>query len=117
MVPFPQGMGFFMIWGFYFAAFALTIKGFFMNKTFDTSSFKEKLDAEMAFPSLYMFKFIVPAGKEEEISNLLPNNEMTLKTSSKGKYVSATIKAMMPSSDAIIAVYRRASKIEGVISL
>lgn len=88
-----------------------------MNKTFDISSFKEKLDAEMSFPSLYMFKFIVTSGKEDEISTLLPNNEMTLKTSSKGKYVSATIKAMMPSSEAIIDVYRRASNIEGVISL
>ncbi|HSI78509.1 MAG TPA: DUF493 family protein [Lunatimonas sp.] len=88
-----------------------------MNKTFDISSFKEKLDAETAFPSLYMFKFIVPSGKEDEIAALLPNNEMTLKTSSKGNYVSATIKAMMPSSDAIIEVYRKASNIEGVISL
>lgn len=84
---------------------------------FDISSFKEKLDAETSFPSLYMFKFIVPSGKEDEISALLPNNEMKLKRSSKGKYVSATIKAMMPNSDAIIDVYRRASNIEGVISL
>lgn len=88
-----------------------------MNKMFDISSFKEKLDAETSFPSLYMFKFIVPSGKEDEISALLPNNEMKLKRSSKGKYVSATIKAMMPNSDAIIDVYRRASNIEGVISL
>ncbi|WP_158855774.1 DUF493 family protein [Lunatibacter salilacus] len=88
-----------------------------MNKTFDISSFKEKLDAESAFPSLYMFKFIVPTGREEEIAALLPNNEMILKTSSKGNYVSATIKAMMPSSDAIIEIYRKASNIEGVISL
>jgi putative lipoic acid-binding regulatory protein len=88
-----------------------------MNKAFDISTFKEKLDAETDFPSLYMFKFIVPSGKEEEIAALLPNNEMTLKTSSKGKYVSATIKAMMPSSEAIVEVYRKASHIEGVISL
>lgn len=88
-----------------------------MNKPFDITSFKEKLDAETAFPSLYMFKFIVNAGKEEQVAALLPNNEMTLKKSSKGNYVSATIKAMMPSSDAIIEIYRKASLIEGVISL
>lgn len=88
-----------------------------MSKTFDISSFKEKLDAETAFPSLYMFKFIVPSGKEDEIATLLPNNEMTLKSSSKGNYVSATIQAMMPSSEAIIEIYRKASNIEGVISL
>lgn len=88
-----------------------------MNKSFDITSFKEKLDAETAFPTLYMFKFIVNSGKEDEVAALLPNNEMVLKTSSKGKYVSATIKAMMPSSDAIIKIYRKASLIEGVISL
>lgn len=88
-----------------------------MSKSFDISSFKEKLDAETSFPSLYMFKFIVPSGKEDEIAALLPNNEMTLKSSSKGNYVSATIQAMMPSSDAIIEIYRKASNIEGVISL
>jgi uncharacterized protein len=88
-----------------------------MNNSFDITSFKEKLEAETAFPSLYMFKFIVTSGKEEEIAALLPNNEMKLKTSSKGNYVSATIKAMMPSSDAIIEIYRKASLIEGVISL
>jgi uncharacterized protein len=88
-----------------------------MNNSFDITSFKEKLEAETAFPSLYMFKFIVTSGKEEEIAALLPNNEMKLKTSSKGNYVSATIKVMMPSSDAIIEIYRKASLIEGVISL
>lgn len=88
-----------------------------MKSQFDIVSFKEKLDSQTSFPSLYMFKFIVPKGKESEVALLLPNNEMKLKVSSKGAYVSATIKAMMPSSDSIIDVYERASKIEGVISL
>jgi len=106
-----------LVYGFYFSSHALVIKILIMNKSFDVSSFKEKLDAETAFPSLYMFKFIVASGKEEEVAALLPNNEMTIKTSSKGTYISATIKAMMPSSDAIIDVYRKAAAIEGVISL
>lgn len=88
-----------------------------MDKSFDMNSFKEKLESQNDFPALYMFKFIVPSGKENEVANLLPNNEMKLKVSTKGTYVSATIKAMMPSSDAIIKVYQRASAIEGVISL
>ena len=64
-----------------------------------------------------MFKFIVPSGMENEIQSLLPNNEMVLKSSSKGKYVSATIKAMMPDSQSIIDIYEKAAKIEGVIAL
>lgn len=88
-----------------------------MSNKFDIVAFKEQLEAHTVFPTLYMFKFIVPKGKEQEIQNLLPNNEMILKKSTKGNYVSATIKAMMPSSEAIIAVYENASKIEGIISL
>ncbi|MEX2567268.1 MAG: DUF493 family protein [Cyclobacteriaceae bacterium] len=88
-----------------------------MRKSFDKSSFKEKLEAQTSYPTLYMFKFIVPRGKEKEIAALLPNNEMKIKTSSQGNYISATIKAMMPSSDAIIEIYEKAFKIEDVISL
>jgi len=88
-----------------------------MKHEFNRQSFKEKLEAQNAFPTLYMFKFIVPSGSETEVAALLPNNKMSLKTSSKGKYVSATIKAMMPNSDAILDVYEKASKIEGVIAL
>ncbi|MBD3629188.1 DUF493 family protein [Cyclobacterium sp.] len=88
-----------------------------MEKNFDTVAFKERLEDQNSFPALYMFKFIVPNGKESEIAALLPNNEMKVKTSSKGNYVSATIKAMMPDSQSIIDVYEKAAKIEGVISL
>jgi putative lipoic acid-binding regulatory protein len=88
-----------------------------MKHEFNRQSFKEKLEAQNSFPTLYMFKFIVPSGSETAVAALLPNNKMSLKTSSKGKYVSATIKAMMPNSDAILDVYEKASAIEGVISL
>ncbi|EMS32800.1 hypothetical protein C943_00806 [Mariniradius saccharolyticus AK6] len=88
-----------------------------MKDTFNRTAFKEKLEAQTSFPTLYMFKFIVPSGKENEIGAILPNNKMTLKTSSNGTYVSATIRAMMPSSDAILAVYDKAAEVEGVISL
>ena len=88
-----------------------------MNKTFDKEAFKEKLEAQMTFPALYMFKFIVPTGQEHEVAALLPNNKIETKNSSKGKYVSVTIQAMMGSSDAVLDVYERAAKIEGVISL
>lgn len=88
-----------------------------MKDTFDREAFKTKLEQQTSFPSLYMFKFIVPKGKESEVEALLPNNKMTLKHSSKGTYVSATIKAMMPTSEAILEIYEKAAKIEGVISL
>ncbi|WP_186757364.1 DUF493 family protein [Echinicola salinicaeni] len=88
-----------------------------MKKEFNKEAFKAKLEEQNSFPALYMFKFIVPKGKEGEVANLLPNNETSLKESAKGTYVSVTIKAMMPDSDAILEIYEKASKIEGIISL
>jgi hypothetical protein len=88
-----------------------------MKSNFDKASFKEKLESSGEFPMLYMFKFIVPKGKESEVSALFPKNEITLKPSSGGKYISTTIQAMMDSADQILDIYDKASKIEGVISL
>ena len=88
-----------------------------MDNKFNKAAFKDKLESAGQFPMLYMFKFIVPNGKETEIGLLFPKNEIALKPSSGGKYVSATIKAMMDSADQIIDIYQKASEIEGVISL
>lgn len=82
-----------------------------------TESFKEKLDNNYSFPTLYVFKFIVKPEQVKEIEKLFPKNEVKLKPSSGGKYVSTTVKIMASSSDEIIEQYQAASKIEGIISL
>jgi uncharacterized protein len=87
-----------------------------MDKQWMTS-FREKLDQHYAWPSLYMFKFIVPTGKEMEVKNLFPLHNTTEKQSKQGNYTSITIQMMMPSSDAVIAIYEQASGIEGLIAL
>ncbi len=107
-------MGFFAFKGFNFPEKWLLG---YMSSKFNAISFKEKLENQTSFPALYMFKFIVPSGKEGEVAALLPGNEMKLKVSSKGKYTSATIKAMMPDSQSIIDIYIKAAEIEGVIAL
>lgn len=88
-----------------------------MKNKASTSEFKEKLDQQHSWPSLYMFKFIVPRQKEGEIQVLFPYNELTTKESAGGKYVSVTAKVMMGSSDEVIRIYEEAYKVEGVISL
>lgn len=82
-----------------------------------TNNFKTKLDEHYSWPALYIFKFIVPCGKVEELKNLFPLHTSTEKPSTQGKYVSITFNMMMPSSDAVIEVYERVSKIEGIIAL
>lgn len=80
-------------------------------------SFKEKLDKEYNWPSLYTFKFIVPSGKEDEIKQLFSNHNIREKYSSNGNYVSITAEVMVQSSDRVIEYYLEANKVEGVIAL
>lgn len=80
-------------------------------------SFREKLNQHYSWPALYIFKFIVPTGKEPEVRNLFPMHTATEKLSANAKYTSVTFELMMPSADHVIAVYERATKIEGLIAL
>ena len=89
---------------------------FFMDQNW-VNSFREKLDQHYAWPSIYMFKFIVPSGREEEVKKLFPLHTTTEKQSSQGKYTSITVQMMMPSSEAVISIYQQAALIEGLIAL
>ena len=82
-----------------------------------THSLREKLDQHYAWPALYIFKFIVPKGKEEEVKQLFPRHDVKERASKNGNYVSLTIQMMAPSSDAVIEVYVQTSSIEGLVAL
>jgi hypothetical protein len=81
------------------------------------NNFKIKLDEHHSWPTVYMFKFIVPKGKEVPLKELFPLHTSTDKVSTQGNYISVTFQMMMPSSDAVIEIYQRASSIEGLIAL
>jgi len=81
------------------------------------NGFRSKLDEHYSWPALYIFKFIVPTGKEGDLKNLFPLHTSSDKLSTQGNYVSVTFNMMMPSSDSVIEVYERVSKIEGLIAL
>jgi putative lipoic acid-binding regulatory protein len=82
-----------------------------------TKSLREKLDQHYAWPALYIFKFIVPNGKEDAVKQLFPLHTVTKKVSKNGNYSSLTIQMMAPSSDTVIEVYLKTSEIEGLIAL
>lgn len=90
---------------------------FFTMDQGQINSFREKLDQHYAWPSLYIFKFIVPAGKEGDVKKLFPLHNTVEKQSKNGNYVSVTVQMMMPSSNAVIQAYISASSIEGLIAL
>tara|TARA_B110000977_G_scaffold197397_1_gene279852 strand:+ start:24 stop:293 length:270 start_codon:yes stop_codon:yes gene_type:complete len=89
-----------------------------MNKDFD--SLRERLE-ELSYPSVYMYKFIVKSELQKiaQIESLFDPEkaEIIRKESSKGAFISITVKEVMLSSEEIILIYQKASKIKGVITL
>lgn len=80
-------------------------------------AFKEKLDKEHKWPDNYVFKFVVPAAKENEFKAKFPNESFSEKKSKAGNYISFTLKKMLQSSDEVVEMYVKAKTVEGVISL
>ncbi len=80
-------------------------------------SLRAKLDQYYSWPSLYIFKFIVPKEKVGDVTKLFPKHESSLKNSTNGKYTSVTVQMMVPSSEAVIEVYSAVSAIEGIVAL
>ncbi|MBT3449696.1 MAG: DUF493 domain-containing protein [Bacteroidetes Order II. Incertae sedis bacterium] len=79
--------------------------------------FKNLLEDQYDFPSLYLFKFIAPKEQMADLKEVFIGNDIDVKASSKGKYQSVTSRILVDSSQEIIDIYQRAGSIEGVISL
>lgn len=71
----------------------------------------------LQWPGFFMFKFIVPAEKAEEIFNICSSPAVSTRHSSKGKYVAITSHVFMSSEEDVIGIYKQASKVEGAILL
>ena len=81
------------------------------------SNFQKLLDEEVEWPNEYLFKFIVPRAKVDEVERLFNRIPVEVKESSKGNYASVTARMQVHTSDEVIAVYTAAAKIEGIILL
>ncbi len=81
---------------------------------------REQLLKTKKWPLRYMFKFIVPNsdGRVDRVVALLPDGGTnSFKPSKDLHYVAVTCVALMGSPDEIIELTRRATEIDGVISL
>jgi hypothetical protein len=82
---------------------------------------KQQLIEGFEWPTLYMFKFIIPADNKKlaQVEKLFDSNEaeINMRQSRKGNYISITAREMMMSPDKVIDRYLEAEKIEGLISL
>jgi len=88
-----------------------------MRPTTETS-FKERLDGYYDWPCSYLFKFIAPHDRLEEVVALFSSSaEVTTRRSAKGNYVSVTAEVEMGGSDEVLEVYRQAHEIGDVMAL
>jgi hypothetical protein len=80
-------------------------------------SLQAKLDEFYTWPSPYMFKFIAPMARVDELADLFKGKPFTTRFSRTAKYVSITAEWELTSSEEVIFFYREAKKIKGVIAL
>jgi len=80
-------------------------------------SFRSSLDDNYEWPCLFPFKFIVPKAKTEEVLALFDVEPSRAKESSSGRFTAYTLEIKVASSDEVLAIYERVTKIPNVISL
>ncbi|MCT4698639.1 DUF493 family protein [Tenacibaculum haliotis] len=82
---------------------------------------KGQLEDTTTFPSKYLYKFIVPTDENqvEEVKNLFDKGGAVIETkkSKTGKYNSLSIFLNVKSAHEVIAYYKKADVIKGIISL
>ncbi|WP_299669062.1 DUF493 family protein [uncultured Polaribacter sp.] len=91
------------------------------NKDEFYNKLKVQLEDTTSFPADYLYKFIVPTTENQvaEVETLFNNTGAVINTkkSKTGKYVSVSIVLKLKNSEEVIAYYRKAEKIKGIISL
>lgn len=81
-------------------------------------SLRARLDENLAWPCLYTFKFIVPAAQVDQVVALFSEGHTIHRRPSKnGKYIGLTLDMMMLGSADVVDLYRKASKITGILCL
>jgi putative lipoic acid-binding regulatory protein len=84
------------------------------------SKLQSQLEKDFSWPLVYMFKFILPADNRKLalVENMFSEEAViTQKESGKGNYISITVKEVMLDATSVIAIYKQAAKIEGVMAL
>ncbi len=80
-------------------------------------SLQATLDEFYTWPTPYMFKFIAPMARIDELTDLFKGKPYRTRYSRTAKYVSITAEWEVESSEEVISFYREAKKIKGVIAL
>lgn len=86
----------------------------------DLKALEEQLNKTMSWPSVYMFKFIIPDKMQlhQQMKGLFSeHSSVSTRVSRNGRFVSYTVKEVMLSTENVLAVYQRAMQIDELIAL
>jgi putative lipoic acid-binding regulatory protein len=83
----------------------------------DFNKFKILLDENYSWPAEYTYRFVIPFTELSELERILAKEEVTVKPSQNGKYLSVVVKMEMNNSEEVISIYKKVSNIKGIISL
>ena len=76
------------------------------------------LNEQHKWPCVFAFKFIVPAGKGEELKALLPDCvKLETRPSSGGEYEAFTFHVPVGSADEVLGIYAKVKVVEGLLAL
>lgn len=82
---------------------------------------REELSNTSLWPTVYLYKFIVPTDEEkiQTVENAFNNMGAVITTvkSKNGNFTSISVNVRMQNPDSVIAKYIEVSSIEGIISL
>lgn len=84
------------------------------------ANLKNKLEDQFDWPQPYLFKFIIPSdNKKLALVEALfgADAQVSTRQSRSNKFISISAKEVMISPDEVITVYKKAGKIEGIMSL
>jgi hypothetical protein len=82
-----------------------------------SKQFKQVLDEHHQWPCPYVYKFIVPTDNLGKFNELFPEEALETRLSRTGKYTSVTMTSTMCSADEVMAIYERAARVPGIMSL
>lgn len=90
------------------------------GKRYDFDKLHEVLSNE-TWPQVYYFKFIVKADNHliARVQSLFDSQvaNISMRRSAKGNYITISAKEMMLTAESVVERYKKASEIEGIISL
>ena len=92
-------------------------KGHAEKREADGGQFKRLLDEQNDWPAPFTFKFIVPKDQLDALREVLDGYDLRTRESRNGNYLAITLDPVMESSEDVLRIYGRASKIKGIVSL